>query len=299
MTGYRRYAASQLDVAARIALLRRAGIGLADIQRFLASPSASSVDAWLGALNAEASERRHALEALAYSLGLRPTQTKESTVPVTIHPISSLEELAEVFDLLGQQFDSPFDRSDGRRFGDLNAALPEQRDLLLVADAGETSIGGALGFKTSDASATLRVLAVIPSHRRQGVGRALLRAFEGGARRLGLERVSLGAGEEVGFYVRHGYQTMLLLQWVYDGSRYERESKAVLDGPLKGMEHSRSQFNGVPQLFVTLDEPNPTVRAQVGDLVGGARIGYCMTRRLDAGDALTTALSPLAASSAP
>lgn len=118
-------------------------------------------------------------------------------------------------------------------------------------------------------------------------------------RRLGVERVSLGAGEEVGFYVRHGYQTMLLLQCVYDGSRYERESKAVLDGPLKGMEHSRSQFNGVPQLFVTLDEPNPTVRAQVGDLVAGAHIGYCMTRRLDAGDALTTALSSLDASSAP
>lgn len=124
VTGYRRYAASQLDVAARIALLRRAGIGLADIQRFLGSPSASRLDAWLGELNAEVSERRHALEALAYSLGLRPTQTRESTVPVTIHPISSLEELAEVFDLLGQQFDPPFDRSDGRRFGDLQAAFP-------------------------------------------------------------------------------------------------------------------------------------------------------------------------------
>ena len=53
---------------------------------------------------------------------------------------------------------------------------------------------------------TLRILAVA-ARRRQGIGRALLRAFEASARRLGATRISLGADAEAGFYIRHGYQT--------------------------------------------------------------------------------------------
>jgi DNA-binding transcriptional MerR regulator len=40
-TGYRRYTEDQIATAGRIALLRRAGIGLADIERFLAAPTAA------------------------------------------------------------------------------------------------------------------------------------------------------------------------------------------------------------------------------------------------------------------
>ena len=92
--------------------------------------------------------------------------------------------------------------------------------------------------------------------------------------------MSLGADETAGFYVRQGYRTMLLLQWVYDAARFEDESAALLGGPLQGMESSRSSFGGVPQLFVNLDEPSPNVRAEVVDLVQGAQVGYCMTRPL-------------------
>ena len=73
---------------------------------------------------------------------------------------------------------------------------------------------------------------------------------------------------------------MLLLQWVYDAARYEEEVDVLLAGPLNGMEHSRSTFSGVPQLFVILDEPSPAIRAQVADVVSGAHVGYCMTRVL-------------------
>ena len=202
----------------------------------------------------------------------------------TIRPVSARDELADVFDLLGAQFEPAIDRRDERRFADLRQVFPDQRDLLLVAEADGEPVGGALGFFSAPDSVTLRILAVAVSYRRQGVGRALLRAFESAARLLGGERVSLGADEEAGFYVRHGYRTMLLLQWAYDASLHDAESAAVLAGPLHGMEHSHSFFDGVPQLFVVLDEPNPAVRARVSDLVEGAHVGYCMTKLLGLGD---------------
>jgi DNA-binding transcriptional MerR regulator len=45
--GYRRYDADQVLTGARIALLRRAGVGLSEIGRFLDDPSAGVVDRWL------------------------------------------------------------------------------------------------------------------------------------------------------------------------------------------------------------------------------------------------------------
>jgi len=70
MTGYRRYTAGQVTIAARVALLRRAGIGLGEIERFLASPSADTVRKWQRALDAETMERRRMLAELAHSLGI-------------------------------------------------------------------------------------------------------------------------------------------------------------------------------------------------------------------------------------
>jgi hypothetical protein len=73
---------------------------------------------------------------------------------------------------------------------------------------------------------------------------------------------------------------MLLVQWVHDAGRYDREVSALLTGPLYGVDHSRETFNGVPQLFAVLDEPDPAVLAEVRDVAVGAHVGYCMTRRL-------------------
>ena len=115
----------------------------------------------------------------------------------------------------------------------------------------------------------------------RGIGRALLRAFEAGAIRLGATRISLGADAEAGFYIRHGYQTMLLLQWAYDPSRCDAEVAALIAGPVQKMTWRRESFGGVPQLFVELDEPSPVVRAQVQDLVSGAHVGYCMTKAIN------------------
>jgi DNA-binding transcriptional MerR regulator/ribosomal protein S18 acetylase RimI-like enzyme len=279
-TGYRRYAEDQIATAGRIALLRRAGIGLADIARFLDAPTAGVIERWRADLAAETGARRRALDALAFALGFDPALPEEPPVAVIIRPVDSPAELVTAFDVAGAQFDPAIEHTDQRRFADLEAAYPGARDLLLVAEESGSLAGAALGFVSSGSEVTLRILAVAAARRRQGIGRALLRAFEASAIRVGATRISLGADAEAGFYLRHGYQTMLLLQWAYDPSRFDAEVAALAAGPVKEMTWRRSSFDGVPQLFVDLDEPSPIVRAQVQDLVSGAHVGYCMTKAI-------------------
>jgi GNAT superfamily N-acetyltransferase len=201
---------------------------------------------------------------------------------VIIRPVDSAAELVIAFDAAGAQFDPVIDHTDQWRFADLEAAYPGERELLLVAEESGSVVGAALGFVSSGSEVTLRILAVAAGRRRRGIGRALLRAFEGSALRLGATRISLGADAEAGFYVRHGYQTMLLLQWGYDPGRFDAEVAALAAGPVQEMTWHRDSFGGVPQLFVDLDEPSPIVRAEVQDLVSGAHVGYCMTKAIGA-----------------
>jgi DNA-binding transcriptional MerR regulator/GNAT superfamily N-acetyltransferase len=279
-TGYRRYAEDQIASAGRIALLRRAGIGLADIARFLDTPNAAVIERWLADLAAETGARRRALDALAFALGFDASLPEEPTMAVIIRPVESTAELVTAFDVAGAQFDPAIDHTDQRRFAELGAAYPGERELLLVAEEGGSVVGAAMGFASEGAEVTLRILAVAAGQRRRGIGRALLLAFEASALRSGAARISLGADAEAGFYIRHGYQTMLLLQWAYDPSRCDAEVAALAAGPVRGMTWHRDSFGGVPQLFVELDEPSPVVRAQVQDLVSGAHVGYCMTKKL-------------------
>jgi DNA-binding transcriptional MerR regulator/GNAT superfamily N-acetyltransferase len=281
-TGYRRYAEDQVAIAGRIALLRRAGLGLADIARFLATPTAAVIDRWRADLAAETAARQRALDALAFALGFDTSLPKEPTVAVIIRPVESPAELVTAFDVAGAQFDPAIDHTDQRRFAALDAAYPSEHELLLVAEEDGSVVGAAMGFMSSGPDVTLRILAVAAGRRRRGIGRALLRAFEANALRLGATRISLGADAEAGFYIRHGYQTMLLLQWVYDPGRFDAEVEALAAGPVKEMTWRRASFGGVPQLFVYLDEPSPVVRAQVQDTICGAHVGYCMTKAISA-----------------
>jgi GNAT superfamily N-acetyltransferase len=195
---------------------------------------------------------------------------------VIIRPVDSPAELVTAFDVAGAQFSPAIDHTGQRRFAELEAAYPSERELLLAAEESGSVVGAAMGFVPSGSEVTLRILAVAADRRRQGIGRALPRAFEASALRLGATRISLGADAEAGFYIRHGYQTMLLLQWAYDPSRFDTEVEALAAGPAKEMTLHRSSFGGVPQLFVDLDEPSPVVRAQVQDLISGAHVGYCI-----------------------
>jgi len=60
-SGYRYYGAEQLQTAALIALLRRAGLPLAEIRAFLREPSVERVDAYERAAADELAERRQVL----------------------------------------------------------------------------------------------------------------------------------------------------------------------------------------------------------------------------------------------
>ena len=64
-SGYRYYRPSQVPVATRIGVLRRAGVSLAEIAAFLASPTPERVEAWRVALDAEVAQRRRLLDHVA------------------------------------------------------------------------------------------------------------------------------------------------------------------------------------------------------------------------------------------
>jgi len=64
-SGYRHYSPAQLSTARRIALLRRAGLGLADVAAFLADPRPERVAARREALDAEVADRRRMLDHIA------------------------------------------------------------------------------------------------------------------------------------------------------------------------------------------------------------------------------------------
>lgn len=275
-TGYRTYTSDQLDRAGRIALLRRAGISLADIASFLDDPSTDTVHAWIADMEAEHRHQRDALNAIARSLTTREDAPMET---FTIRPVRSLEELLDAFDMAGGQFDPPITRhTDGGRLADLTAAFPDQREIQIVAEHNGNVVGAALGFLGDSPNATLRILAVTRDQQGRGLGASLLQAFERGVAALGGESVWLGADNNPGFYIRHGYRTMLLLQWVHHPDRFEHEMAFVLEGPAADMDHWTAEFAGVPQLFIVLDEPDPRIRRQVADLATGAHTGYCMSR---------------------
>ncbi len=102
------------------------------------------------------------------------------------------------------------------------------------------------------------------------------------ARRLGVEGIALGTDEAVGLWYHLGYTLNLLFQWVYDAERWEAESRALLEGPLAGLRHWRSSFNGVPQLFVELDEPRLDLRQALSGSVSGYHVGFMIAKPLAA-----------------
>ncbi len=276
-SGYRYYESTQLEQANTVRLLRRAGVSLADIGRFLGAPSAEAIDGWERSLTAEALSRHEALAEVRRRLGLRPVRGTGATV-VEVRPVRDRGELGSVVELLARQVPS-LDATDWR-FDHLDARFPADQPLMVVATADGDAVGGALAFRHHDGAVTLRIIAVVEALRHRGVGRRLVERVEAEAHLLGAHNVALGTDEAVGFWYQLGYIPSLLLQWVYEPELYEEESEAVLTGPLSGLRCRRSSFNDVPQLFVELDEPRLDLRRTVGEAVTGCHIGFMMSKDL-------------------
>jgi predicted N-acetyltransferase YhbS len=150
----------------------------------------------------------------------------------TIRTVRTPADLATVFDILGAQITPPRTHED-RSYCDLARAFPRDRTLMLVAvdDEGEI-VGGALAFRagagvTESSDATVRILAVVPNWRGQGLGRRLMERFEAAAVALGVDTVCLGAGPDVrGFYRRLGYDGRSRMRKSLPGSTLTRYGPA-------------------------------------------------------------------------
>lgn len=121
-----------------------------------------------------------------------------------LRPVASLDELADVFDVIGAQLPQRLTHED-RRFADLVARFPEDRSLMLVVEDGGRLVGGALAFRRGPRGVTLRIIGLDPGVRGTGLGRRLVERIEEEAARLGVATISLGADEAIGFYAHLGY----------------------------------------------------------------------------------------------
>ena len=144
-SGYRYYDARQLEEAAIVVLLRRVGVPVADIGRFLDGPSADALDGWERSLGDEIRFRREALAEVRGRLGMARARTRGVTM-VGVRPVADRAELARTFDLTGGELAKPLDASD-RRFEDLDGRFPQDRPLMVVAETEERAVGGALAFR--------------------------------------------------------------------------------------------------------------------------------------------------------
>ncbi len=126
-SGYRYYDSAQLADAEIVGLLRRLGVPVSDIGRFLAAPSADALDGWEQSLVAEVLGRRQALAEVRCRLGSSLPSMQRSPMN-QIRPVHDRGELKDVFELLGRQFPEPI-RSDDHRFGDLAERFVVDRSL--------------------------------------------------------------------------------------------------------------------------------------------------------------------------
>ncbi len=276
-SGYRYYELAQVEQADTVRLLRRAGVGLADIGQFLAEPSADAVDGWERSLTAETLSRHQALAEVRCRLGVGPERARGATA-IEVQAVRDLGDLRAAFDLAGAQLPEPIDSGD-HRIADLVERFAADQPLMVVATVEGNVVGAALGFRNDNGTVTLRIIGVVTAFRHRGIGRRLVERVEAEARRLGAHSVALGTDEAVGFWYHLGYTPNLPFQWVYDADLFETETDAMLNGPLAGLHFWRSSFNGIPQLFVELDEPRLDLRHEVREAVTGCHVGFMMAKR--------------------
>lgn len=198
---------------------------------------------------------------------------------VAIRPVRSREELGAAWDLIGAQFAPRLTREDVR-LKDLVARFDLDRSLMLVAEDAGGLVGGALAFRTSARSATLRIIGLREDVRGQGLGRRLVEAVEDAASRLGIETINLGADEAIGFYVKLGYRAVLMLSWTRDPAAADAQIARLTFGCLAGFDVTRAAYDGTPQLFVALPRPDEALARRATREAPGCVAGFVLTKLL-------------------
>lgn len=150
---------------------------------------------------------------------------------LSIRSVASANELSDLFNKLADWFPREWtEERRNSRFQRLGDRWPADRSLMLAAeDTDGRVVGGALGFRgrpddDDPAHVTLRVIAVAPPLRRQGVGALLVAEFETQATVLGAREIGLGGSGAVPFYVELGYRPTLW--FTFDGPAEAQEALA-------------------------------------------------------------------------
>jgi|SRR5215467_8846121 len=194
---------------------------------------------------------------------------------VKIRPAATPAEVRTAYLLAQAEFPEETTRSS--RSADLYAERHStESDIQIVAVAEGQIVGCALA-STQGRWATVGEVVVTPGWRGQGIGRRLLAELESSGRLRGLKSLVLGSVDEsVNFYVRAGYETVLMIQTFQDGDLLEK----VLAGPLAGTApEKRHHPEWGWQAFLKL--PSPDVELQHACAALGAHAGWVMSKTLD------------------
>lgn len=154
----------------------------------------------------------------------------------------------------------------------------EHPELLVGAYDDGQLVGHCLGIPRSGDEVELNGIAVDQSHRRQGIGTALLSAFEDLVASLGFQRVSLGsAGGYVDeFYVQNGYSPDSILVRLDPGEDppdYTEVGYEIRDERLDG---------DLKKLYVGTDEYDPGFVEEIQEVFEDPEAIYIMSKKLDA-----------------
>jgi len=146
---------------------------------------------------------------------------------------------------------------------------------LLVGAYDDELVGYCLGIRDGT-TVELRGIAVVESHRRNGVGTELLDRFEDRARDCGVERVTLGsAGGYVDeFYRANGYEPASVLVRLDPDEvpdDYDERGYPIVDERIE---------DGVHKCYVGVDGFDPDYPAEVGEAFGDSEAIHVMEKRL-------------------
>lgn len=195
---------------------------------------------------------------------------------VRIRSAADLGRLAVVEALMAQELEGWYESWRGEDF--FRSRFPGEADLMLVAEHEGCVLGGILAH-AEQSGASVDGIAVVPSFRRQGLGRALLSSLEAQAAMRDLEEIVLGAGDDaVGFYRRCAYEASLLIQFAPTGDP-ESLISDLLAGPLVGRRARRSTFLDSAQLIVDA-EADDDIRALVRERAPNAHMSFLLRKRL-------------------
>ena len=152
----------------------------------------------------------------------------------------------------------------------------EDPELLLGAYADGELVGFALGVPGHD-GIHLKGIGVRESHRREGIGSALLDRSEAAARERDADRISLGsAGGYVDeFYVANGYQPESVLLRFESGSMPSRYRSLDYDIARERVE------DGLKKCYLGVDSYDPAFLSEVREAFDDPEAIYIMEKPLD------------------